>query len=234
MVRPPWVKVASPRTSRNVFASRKMDRFSPAFPVRSRRWASPVSSFTRPPYSMAVPFARASTSGPAKSACCAMPRVTRSGSTCGSVLPGTAAVCHPVFPSKACVIVSPRTVTSIRTLSGRLISITNGASVPGPAVVRPVMRSVSTRLIRSRPPLASRLRAIRSSTAWAPAGQEDPARVSRRARARASMGTSSGKRDCGPSRPPGSTGGRFVPAAAHRRSTIGAPWNSGAAWRTGP
>ena len=93
----------------------------------------------------------------------------------------------PVTPSQACTARSPRTVISARMLPGLFLSTTIDASV-GPIDIRPVTRIDWTALSRSRPPRASKLFAITSSTVWAKAGTASTAPANRPGRALRSMG----------------------------------------------
>ena len=74
-----------------------------------------------------------------------------------------------VTPSQACTASVPWTVISARKLPGRFLSMTMGASV-GPIDILPVTRIAWTAFSLSRPPRASKLFAITSSTVWAAAG----------------------------------------------------------------
>src|SRR5262245_14662222 len=103
-------------------------------------------------------------SGPSKSACsCASFR--SSGAMCsGSFLPVNGTMAQPVSPSSACVPVMPWNVNSMRMRLGRLSSIVNGASMPAPIIILPVMRRVWMPLSLSSPPRALIFFAMMSST----------------------------------------------------------------------
>src|SRR5262245_44136216 len=71
----------------------------------------------------------------------------------------------------------PCTVISRRTFFGRFISMTKGASMPGPTVILPDMRMDFTDFSFSTPPRAFRFLAMISSTVWAAAGRARKARA---------------------------------------------------------
>ena len=77
---------------------------------------------------------------------------------------------QPIVPSYAWVMVIPWIAMSMRIDFGRFISSTIGASIPGPTVIRPVIRTDCTAFCFARPPFASLFFAMMSSTVCAAAG----------------------------------------------------------------
>jgi len=90
------------------------------------------------------------------SACSRTESSCSAGISCGSVIPWNGTTCQAFFPSKPDDAVFPWKLKSMRTESGRIISVVIGASAPGPRTILPVMRIERTALSFARPPMASR------------------------------------------------------------------------------
>src|SRR5215218_3680675 len=67
--------------------------------------------------------------------------------------------------------VMPWKVNSTRILFGRAVSMTMGASMPGPIIILPLIRMLWTAFSFARPPLASMFLAMISSAVWAQAAE---------------------------------------------------------------
>ena len=105
----------------------------------------------------------------------AMARAASAGRASGRPEP-MGEIPQAVVPSNAWMERVPSTVVSMRMHAGRLVS-TTVLIVRSPTDTRPVMRTDWIALSLSRPPRASRLLAMISSTVWAAAGPASTART---------------------------------------------------------
>ncbi len=103
------------------------------------------------------------------------PRAASAGSTSGRPVP-MGGMPQAVFPSNAWTMRTPSAIVSTRMSAGRFAS-TTVVICRSPADTRPVIRIDRMAFSRSRPPRASRLLAMTSSTVWAAAGPASRARI---------------------------------------------------------